>query len=106
MHAAVSTKRDILADLRQRFHVRRLEVFGSPAAAADFDAQCSDADLLIELEPGAEPDFAGFLDLKDALEQVLDRRLDLVERRSIEQSRNYLRRRHTLQEAEPIYAAG
>jgi hypothetical protein len=106
MHAAVSTKRDTIADLCQRFHVRRLEVFGSAARGVDFDAQRSDADLLIEFEPGAEPDLAGFLDLKDALEKALGRPVDLVDRRSIEQSRNYLRRRHILQEAEPIFVAG
>ncbi len=106
MHAAVSTKRDTLADLCRRFHVRRLEVFGSAARGVDFDAEHSDADLLIEFEPGAEPDLAGFLDLKEALEQVLERPIDLVDRRSVEQSRNYLRRRRILQEAEPIFVAG
>jgi hypothetical protein len=106
MHAAVGTKRDTIADLCQRFHVRRLEVFGSAARGADLDTQCSDADLLIEFEPGAESDLAGFLDLKDALEKVLGRPVDLVDRRSIEQSRNYLRRHHILLEAEPIFVAG
>jgi uncharacterized protein len=105
MHAAVLTKRDTIANLCRRFHVRRLEVFGSAARAEDFDAQRSDADLLIEFEPGAEPSFAGFLDLKDALEQALGRPVDLVERRTIEQSRNYLRRRRILREAEPIFVA-
>jgi predicted nucleotidyltransferase len=52
------------------------------------------------------PDLAGFLALKDALGQVLGRPVDLVERRSIEQSRNHLRRRRILQEAEPIVVAG
>jgi predicted nucleotidyltransferase len=106
MHAAVSTKRDTLADLCRRFHVRRLEVFGSAARGVDFDAQLSDADLLVEFEPGAEPGLTGFFDLKDALEEALGRPVDLVERRSVEQSRNYLRRRHILQEAEPIFVAG
>jgi predicted nucleotidyltransferase len=106
MHAAVSTKRDTLADLRRRFHVCRLEVFGSAARGEDFDAQRSDADLLVEFEPGAEPDFTRFLDLTDALEQALGRPVDLVERRTVEQSRNYLRRRRILQEAEAIFVAG
>jgi predicted nucleotidyltransferase len=106
MHTAVSAKRDTLAELRRRFHVRRLEVSGSAARGVDFDAQRSDADLLIEFEPGGEPDLAGFLDLKDALEQALGRPIDLVDRRSIEQSRNCLRRRRILQEAEPIFVAG
>lgn len=106
MHAAVTAKRDPIADLCRRFHVKRLEVFGSAARGTDFDAQRSDADLLVEFEPGATPDFAGFLDLKEALEQALGRPVHLVERRSIEPSRNDLRSRHILQQAEPILVAG
>jgi predicted nucleotidyltransferase len=82
MHTAVSTKRVTLAELCRRFHVRRLEVFGSSARGEDFDAHPSDADLLVEFEPGAEPDFTRFLDLKDALEQALGRPVGLVERRT------------------------
>jgi hypothetical protein len=62
--------------------------------------------LLIEFEPGSDPGFAGFLDLKEALEQVLGRPVDLVERGAVEQSRNYIRRRRILQEAEPLFVAG
>ena len=74
MHAAVSSKRDALAELCRRFHVRRLEVFGSATREQDFDPERSDADLLIEFEPDADPSSAQFLDLKEALEQVQDGR--------------------------------
>jgi predicted nucleotidyltransferase len=93
-------------NLCRRFHVRRLEVFGSATREQDFDPARSDADLLIEFEPDAEPSSAEFLDLKEALEQVLGRPVDLIERIAVEQSRNYLRRRRILQEAEPIFVAG
>lgn len=49
---------------------------------------------------------AGFVDLKEALEQALGRAVDLIDRVAAEQSRNYIRRRRILQEAEPIFAAG
>ena len=106
MHPAVSSKRESLAALCRRFHVRRLEVFGSATRDQDFDPDRSDTDLLIEFEPGAEPGMAGFLNVKEALEQVLGRPVDLIERNAVEQSRNYLRRRRILQEAEPIFVAG
>jgi len=105
-HAAVSSKRETLAELCRRFHVRRLEVFGSAARGTDFDAQRSDADLLIEFEEGADPGLTGFLDLKEALDQALGRPVDLIDRGAVEKSRNYLRRRRILQEAEPIFVAG
>jgi hypothetical protein len=41
---------------------------------------------------GQEVDFASFVDFKEALEAVLDRRIDLVDRKAIEVSRNYIRR--------------
>lgn len=106
MHTAVSARRDAIAELCRRFHVRRLEVFGSAARGADFDAQRSDADFLIEFEPGQDPGMAGFMDLKQALEQAVGRPVDLVDRLAVERSRNYLRRRQILGEAEPVYVAG
>jgi len=106
MHVAVSSKREALAELCRRFHVRRLEVFGSAARGADFDAQRSDADFLIEFEPGVRPTITLLLNVEDALQQVLSRPVDLVERQVVEASPNYLRRRRILTEAEPVYVAG
>jgi uncharacterized protein len=106
MHTVVSNKRDAVAELCRQFHVRRLEVFGSAARATDFDAQRSDADFLIEFEPGCDPGMAGFMALKEALERTVGRPVDLVDRAAVERSRNYLRRRQILGEAEPVYVAG
>lgn len=106
MHAAVSAKLEALAELCRRFRVRRLEVFGSAARGVDFDPSRSDVDFLIEFESGADPGMAGFLDVEEALQQVVERPVDLVDRLAVEQSRNYLRRRRILQEAEPVYVAG
>jgi uncharacterized protein len=104
MHAAVSAKRDILAELCRRFRIRRLEVFGSAARGADFDA--GNADFLVEFEPDVKMEISTFLDVQEALEQALGRPVDLVDRQAMERSGNYLRRRRILQEAEPIYVAG
>ncbi len=106
MHAAVTAKLDALAELCRRFHVRRLEVFGSAARGGDFDPARSDVDFLIEFEPGADPGMGGFLDVEEALEELVGRPVDLVDRLAVEQSRNYLRRRQILQDAEPVYVAG
>ena len=47
MHAAISDKKDELAELCRRYGVARLEVFGSAARGTDFDPQSSDADFLV-----------------------------------------------------------
>ena len=105
LHAAVSSKREILADICRRFNARRLDIFGSATHEDDFDTERSDADLLVEFAPGSDPGSSGFLDLKEAFEQALERPVDLIDRVAIEQSRNYLRLRRILQEAEPIFVA-
>lgn len=46
---------------------------------------------------------AAFADLKEALEELLKRPVDLVEREAIETSRNFIRRGAILKEAEAIY---
>jgi uncharacterized protein len=102
MHSAIVEKRQAVAALCRQFGVRRLEVFGSAARGADFDPGRSDADFLVSLAPQAK-DLSQFLDFKDALEALLGRPVDLVEREALEASRNYIRRRSILAEDEPIY---
>ncbi len=104
MIADISLHREDLRDLCRRFHVRRLEVFGSAARGDDFDPARSDLDFLVEFA-AREGDLARFLDFKEALEALLARRVDLVDRKAIEASRNYIRKRHILTGAEPVYAA-
>jgi uncharacterized protein len=106
MHEAVSAKRNGIVELCRRFHVRRLDVFGSAARGEDFDATRSDADFLVEFEPDVQPNIAILLDVEEALRQTLGRSVDLVERKAVEESPNYLRRRRILREAEPVYVAG
>lgn len=83
-----------------RFHgVRKLEVFGS-VLRQDFDAQRSDVDMLVEFEPQVADSFANFLALKEALEGLLGRRVDLVELRAI---RNRRLRHHIERSKSPVY---
>ena len=104
MHPAIAEKRENLVNLCRRYGVTRLDVFGSAARGGDFDAATSDVDFLVQFGPQGD-DLARFLDLKDALEALLGRPVDLVDRKAIEASRNYIRRRRILAGAEAVYAA-
>jgi hypothetical protein len=78
MIADIADHREELQDLCRRFHVRRLDVFGS-AARDDFDPARSDLDFLVEfepLQPGAYVD--AFFGLKEGLEQLFGRTADLI----------------------------
>jgi hypothetical protein len=100
----IAEHRAEIAALCRRFGVLRLAVFGSAARGADFDPARSDVDFLVEFA-AQDGDFARLLDFKQALEVLLARRVDLVDRKAIEASRNYIRKRHILTGAEPVYAA-
>ena len=78
-------------------------MFGSAARGTDFDRDRSDADFLVTFTPSARNDLAVFADLKEALERLLGRPVDLVEREAIEASRNFIRCRAILAEAETVY---
>jgi hypothetical protein len=105
MHTLIHEKRADIAALCRRYHVRQLEVFGSAARGVDFDPASSDADFLVEFCPDADPGLEDFLDMKEALKSVLGREVDLIERKTIEKSRNYIRRRNILAQAESVYVA-
>lgn len=80
------TKRAILerlrghaADLRNRFGVKALWLFGS--AARDEARVDSDVDLLVEF--AGPPTFDGYMDLKFRLEELLGSKVDLVTRGAV-----------------------
>lgn len=104
MHVLIEQHRDRIADICRRYAVRRLEVFGSAARGSDFNPETSDADFLVEFVPGSGmPPLEQYFGLADALETLLGRPVDLVERGAVEASRNFIRRRHILTGAEPVY---
>lgn len=105
MHSEILRHREAIAALCRRFGVTRLEVFGSAARGDDFDPARSDVDLLVQFTPEARFDFANFAELKEALEALFGREVDLVDRPAIEKSHNAIRRRGILGDAQLLFAA-
>ena len=101
MHADIANHSQDFAALCRRHGVRRLDVFGSAARGTDFDPTRSDADFLVSFVPGSS--LGALSDLKTDLETLLGRAVDLVEREAVEASRNFIRRRRILTEAQPVY---
>lgn len=75
----VDERREELAKLCRKYGVAKLEVFGS-ATTGDFDPAASDIDFLVEFLPGQDlgPWLAHYQDLRDELERLLGRKVDLV----------------------------
>jgi predicted nucleotidyltransferase len=81
----IARHRQELKALCRRFHVRRLDLFGS-AARGDFERDRSDIDLLVEFDRQNPDAFAlrTYLGLKEALEELFGRPVDLVEAGAVE----------------------
>ncbi len=94
---------DRLAAFCQKWRIAEFSVFGS-VLRADFRPD-SDVDCLVTFEEGASHSFEDWASMEGELKAILGRRADLVERRLVEQSENYIRRGDILRTAELLYAA-
>ena len=104
MIADIAQHREELRNLCRRFHVRRLDVFGSAARQADFDPARSDLDFLVEFDSGAPEALSlkTYLGLKDALETLFGRKVDLIEPGAM---RNPYLKADIERSREPVFAA-
>ena len=83
MTQLIEDNRAAIETLCRRFHVARLDVFGS-AAEGTFDPQRSDLDFLVEfhpLDPGPLAD--AYFGLLAELQRLFDRKIDLVTPKAI-----------------------
>jgi uncharacterized protein len=88
----------------RKYDVVELDIFGS--ALRDDLRPDSDIDFLVVFRnDDAGPWMGKYTDMEQELTSLLGRRVDVVSRRAVEQSDNYLRRRHILQTARLVYAA-
>ena len=93
---------DKVADFCQRWKITEFGFFGS-VLREEFRPD-SDIDILVTFAPDAHRTMFELVDMQDELEAMFKRKVDLVSRRGIEQSRNYLRRKAILKSAQIIYA--
>jgi predicted nucleotidyltransferase len=92
--------RDRLADICRRYHVARLEAFGSFVTGAA--AAHSDLDVLVTFEADAKIGLE-FVALQQEIEAAVGRPIDLLTRQSVERSPNKYFRRFALRHTEPLY---
>ncbi len=93
-----------LAAFCQRWRIVELSLFGS-ALRADFHAD-SDIDLLATFAPEAGWSLIDHIKMEQELAALLGRKVDLLTRRSVERSDNWIRRRNILESAEVVYESG
>jgi len=94
---------DTVEDFCRRWKITRLWLFGS-ALRSDFTDR-SDLDFLATFAPGAGWSLFDHVEMEEELTRLLGRRVDLISRRAVEQSHNWIRRKEILQSAQVVYEA-
>lgn len=89
----------------QKWNLTEFALFGS-VLRDDFCSDSSDIDVMIQYRSDAVPTFYDLDCMETELEKMFGREIDVITRKSIEHSKNYLRRREILSSAKVIYASG
>jgi uncharacterized protein len=92
-----------IAEFCRRWRIVELSLFGS-VLRGDFRPD-SDVDVLVVFASDAPHSLFGLAAMENELSRMFDRKVDLVEKRAIERSENYIRRRGILSNAKVVYAA-
>lgn len=92
-----------LADFCLRWKITELALFGS-ALRDDFGPN-SDVDMLVTFAPSADWSLLDHMQMEEELASLLGRKVDLVSRRAVDASENWIRRREIQRTAQVIYAS-
>jgi len=103
MTRAIHIDQGRLADFCRRRKIVEMSLFGS--VLRDDFRDDSDVDVLVQFAPDATWSLGDHAAMQAELTAILGRRVDLVSRRGLERSRNWLRRKSIFEEARRIYAA-
>jgi hypothetical protein len=87
----------------EKYHIRKLEVFGS--AARGKPSPRSDVDLLVTLDESVPISAAALLEMAGEAEELVGAPADFVLRSSLEKSPNRLAREHILSTAVCVYGS-
>lgn len=94
---------DQLADFCRRWQITELALFGS-VLRDDFGPD-SDVDMLVTFAPSADWSLLDHIRMEEELASLLGRKVDLVSRRAIDRSENWIRRKEIQRTAQVVYAS-
>lgn len=93
----------LIKDFCHKWGIREFALFGS--VLRDDFRDDSDVDVMVQFDPEAHRTLFDLMEMQDELREVFGREVDILTRRGVEQSRNYIRKKEILSTAEVIYAA-
>jgi uncharacterized protein len=93
-----------LAAFCQKWKIKEMSFFGS-VLREDFRSD-SDIDIIVSFEDNSTWGILELVRMKRELKTLLGREVDLMTKKSIEQSHNWIRRQEILGTAQIVYVAG
>jgi predicted nucleotidyltransferase len=90
-----------LARFCQRWRIRELALFGS-ALRDDFGPD-SDVDILVTFGDDSEWGLLDHVRMQQELQSLFQRNVDLISKRGLERSRNWMRRNEILKTAQTLF---
>lgn len=104
IQTAIALPMENIAEFCQQWNVTEFALFGS-ILRDNFNGN-SDVDVMVQFHPEAHPTLFDLAEMEEELKQLFQRDVDLMTRKGIETSRNYLRRQAILSSAQVIYGTG
>ena len=98
----IDIPREEIAVFCRKWNIRELALFGS-VLSDDFSFD-SDIDVLVTFTEDSRRTLFDLVHMETELKKTFGREVDIVSRRGIESSRNYIRRNAILNSAEAVYA--
>ena len=93
---------DELTRFCRRWKIRELALFGS--ALRDEFGPDSDVDILVDFDEDADWSLLNHIQMQQELQTLLGREVDLISKRALERSRNWLFRREVLNTAKVFFS--
>ena len=101
MNLAIALPAQRICEFCDRWQITELSLFGS-ILRDDFHSE-SDIDLLVAFAPTANWGLLDHAQMQQELEVMLGRTVDLISKRAIERSSNWIRRQEILSTAQTVY---
>lgn len=99
----IDIPKDKIVGFCKKWKIREFYLFGS-VLRDDFGAD-SDIDVLVAFSEEARHTLFNLVHMESELKDIFGREVDLISRRGIESSRNYIRRNAILNSLVSVYAA-
>lgn len=99
----IDIPKEKLAEFCKKWKVREFALFGS-VLREDF-RQDSDIDAIVDFMLDSSHSLFDLVDMTEELEKIFDRKVDLLTKRAVETSRNYIRRKEILSSLEVLYVS-